>query len=139
MTPFSNDPDFLDLIAVSQKNREFSDERKAELLERLESDPKLRRELAGEVQMAALTSTVQRGESSWLRLEEKLSIEEESDTPPPHEDAIMSRIRGVDSTTPSKTPTRIRQPRNWWCCRKCSAQVLLWILQQWRNLWMAQP
>ena len=74
MTPFSNDPDFLDLIAVWQKNREFSDERKAELLERLESDPKLRRELAGEVQMVALTSTVQRGESSWLRLEEKLSI-----------------------------------------------------------------
>ena len=80
MTPFSNDPDFLDLIAVWQNNREFSDERKAELLERLESDPKLRRELAGEVQMVALTSTVQRGESSWLRLEEKLSIEEESDT-----------------------------------------------------------
>jgi hypothetical protein len=137
MTPFSNDLDFLDLIAVWQKNREFSDERKAELLERLESDPKLRRELAGEVQMVALTSTVQRGESSWLRLEEKLSIEEESDTPPPHEDAIMSRIRGVDSTTPSKTPTRIRQPRNWWLGMAAAAAVLVLglalILQDWTD------
>ncbi|MDE0861205.1 MAG: FecR domain-containing protein [Akkermansiaceae bacterium] len=128
MTPFSNDPDFLDLIAVWHQNREFSDERKAELRERLESDPKLRRELAGEVQMAALTGTVQRGESSWLRLEEKFSIEEESDTLPPHEDAIMSRIRGLDSTTPSKTPTRIRQPRNWrnwWLGTAAAAAVLV--------------
>lgn len=138
MTPFSNDPDFLDLIAVWHGNREFSEERKAELLERLESDPKLRRELAGEVQMAALTGTVQRGESSWLRLEEKLSIEEESDTPPPHEDAIMSRIRGGDSTALSKTPTRIRQPRNWWLGMAAAAAVLVaglaLILHDWTDL-----
>ena len=60
-----------------------------------------------------------------MRREEKLSIEEESDTPPPHEDAIMSRIRGVDSTTPSKTPTRIRQPRNWWLGMAAAAAVLV--------------
>lgn len=125
MTPFSDDPDFLDLIAVWHENHEFSDERKEELLKRLGSDSELRRELAREVQMAALTDTVQRGESSWLRLEEKLAIEEESDTGLRHEDAIMSRIREADRSGPTAKPGNASRRSFWWFGIATAATVVL--------------
>lgn len=148
MTPFSNDPDFLDLIAVWHENREFSDGRKTELLERLESDPKLRRTLAGEIQMAALTDTVQRGESSWLRLEEKLASREDEGASLAHEDAIMSRIReagrskspaGSGSAAPTKSPSQIRQPRNWWLGMAAAAAVLVSGLAVILHDWTGSP
>lgn len=125
MTPFSNDPDFLDLIAVWHENHEFSDERKEELLMRLGSDPELRRELAREIQLAALTDTVQRGESSWLRLEEKLATKEESDTPLPHEDAIMSRIREADRAGSTAKPGNASRRSFWWLGIATAAAVVL--------------
>ncbi|MDG1365126.1 MAG: FecR domain-containing protein [Akkermansiaceae bacterium] len=125
MTPFSNDPDFLDLIAVWHENHEFSDERREELLQRLGSDPELRCELAREIQLAALTDTVQRGESSWLRLEEKLASGEESDTPLPHEDAIMSRIREADRSGSTAKPRNASRRSFWWLGIATAGAVVL--------------
>lgn len=125
MTPFSNDPDFLDLIAVWHENHEFCDERKEELLQRLGSDPELRRELAREVQMAALTDTVQRGESSWLRLEEKLATGDDGDQPLPHEDVIMSRIQAADRSGSTVKQGNVSGRNFWWLGMATATAALL--------------
>ena len=134
MTPFSDDPDFLDLIAVWHENREFPEDRKAALLERLCAEPELRRDLAREIQMAALTDTVQKGETSWLRLEEKLAPGEDLDAPPRHEEAIMARISEADVPRSSATPagtapatrsTRSGHARKWWLGIAAAAALLV--------------
>ncbi|MFT4690464.1 MAG: hypothetical protein ACI9OD_002680, partial [Limisphaerales bacterium] len=64
--------DFEDLIAAWLEHAELSTERRAELVARLQENPGLRQQVAEEIQMQALTRTVQAGEPRWLRLEELL-------------------------------------------------------------------
>ena len=55
MKNLDKDPDFLDLLAAWHENKNVSPSRRAELLQRLENDERLRIELAREIEMAGLT------------------------------------------------------------------------------------
>ena len=61
MKNLDKDPDFLDLLAAWHENKNVSPSRRAELLQRLENDERLRIELAREIEMAGLTRAVQAG------------------------------------------------------------------------------
>ena len=54
MKNLDKDPDFLDLLAAWHENKNVSPSRRAELLQRLEKDERLRIELAREIEMAPL-------------------------------------------------------------------------------------
>ena len=51
MKTLDQDPDFLDLLAAWHENKNVSPSRRAELLQRLENDERLRIELAREIEM----------------------------------------------------------------------------------------
>ena len=92
MDDFTNDPDFIDLVAAWDESIDLSPERSQELLNRLAEDERLRHELAREVQMAGLTRTVQSGEPRWLKLEEKMETAALSSEPAQTEAAVMEVI-----------------------------------------------
>ena len=91
MKNLDKDPDFLDLLAAWHENKNVSPSRRAELLQRLENDERLRIELAREIEMAGLTRAVQAGEPRWLELEEKLGMSSEQGSPD-FESSVMSRV-----------------------------------------------
>lgn len=119
MKDYSQDPDFLDLIAAWHENATISEQRQQELLDRLDADPDLRSELACEIQMAALTTTVQQGESRWLKLEEKLATESIYSTNDQTEHAVMSRIQELGK------PNHQTLTPSWWLGMSAAAAVLI--------------
>jgi hypothetical protein len=96
--------DFEDLMAAWLDHKEFSPERRAELLARLREDDDLRQQLASDVQMQALTRTVQAGEPRWLVLEELLHGQT-PEQPEPLEDAVLRQIQAF--------PTRVFEWGRW--------------------------
>lgn len=85
--------DFEDLIAAWLEHAELSTERRAELVARLQENPGLRQQVAEEIQMQALTRTVQAGEPRWLRLEELLDHPATAPAAEPLEDRVLRQIR----------------------------------------------
>ena len=102
MKNLDKDPDFLDLLAAWHENKNVSPSRRAELLQRLENDERLRIELAREIEMAGLTRAVQAGEPRWLELEEKLEMSTEQGSPD-FESSVMDRVS--KSATPKANQT----------------------------------
>ena len=102
MKNLDKDPDFLDLLAAWHENKNVSPSRRAELLQRLENDERLRIELAREIEMAGLTRAVQAGEPRWLELEEKLGMSTEQGSPD-FESSVMDRVS--KSATPKANQT----------------------------------
>ena len=102
MKNLDKDPDFLDLLAAWHENKNVSPSRRAELLQRLEKDERLRNELAREIEMAGLTRAVQAGEPRWLELEEKLGMSSEHSSPD-FESSVMDRVS--KSATPKANQT----------------------------------
>ena len=107
MKNLDKDPDFLDLLAAWHENKNVSPSRRAELLQRLENDERLRIELAREIEMAGLTRAVQAGEPRWLELEEKLGMSTEQGSPD-FESSVMDRVS--KSATPKASPTFLCAP-----------------------------
>ena len=105
MKNLDKDPDFLDLLAAWHENKNVSPSRRAELIQRLEKDERLRIELAREIEMAGLTRAVQAGEPRWLELEEKLGMSSEQGSPD-FESSIMNR--DSKSATPKAEPMSSR-------------------------------
>ncbi|MEO2018880.1 MAG: FecR domain-containing protein, partial [Fuerstiella sp.] len=107
MSDVSNEPDFIDLVAVWHGNRDLPAARRELLLKRLAEDEALRDALAREIQMAGLTRIVQSGEPRWLRLDEKLDSSTASDHSAGTEDAVMAAIaERMSAPRPERSKSR---------------------------------
>lgn len=112
MSDISNDPDFIDLVAMWHGNTDLPEDRREQLLKRLAEDETLRSVLARDIQMAGLTRIVQSGEPRWLRLEEKLDCLTASDHSTETEDAVMAAISdSMNASRPERN--KLRQPLAW--------------------------